>query len=208
MNIGRRVREVREDLGMQRTVLARRVGVAENTIYRIETGTRTPSVELLEKLARALRTDPAELLREEPVPLGKAPRGEGRLEVEIPIPRDSQEWERLVASVRERQDAVEATVEELIKAPRDEANPRRVKWALEEAQDCATAIALAMPGSRREQGKIVVEITPSSPDLAPFKEYQAAWRFYEGIRDRLADAGLVVLEERAGLPPEPVVVGI
>ncbi|MDP9475643.1 MAG: helix-turn-helix domain-containing protein [Actinomycetota bacterium] len=58
---------------MQRTVLARRVGVAENTIYRIETGKRTPSVELLEKIARELRTEPAELLRElaEPVGAGK-----------------------------------------------------------------------------------------------------------------------------------------
>src|SRR5215203_1443854 len=75
MDIGRRVREVREDLGMQRTVLARRVGVAENTIYRIETGKRTPSVEVLEKIARELRTEPAEFLRE-PVPLHEAPQVE------------------------------------------------------------------------------------------------------------------------------------
>ncbi len=72
MDIGQRVREVREDLGMQRTVLARRVGAAENTIYRIETGKRTPSVELLEKIARELRTEPAEFLRE-PVPLDETP---------------------------------------------------------------------------------------------------------------------------------------
>jgi transcriptional regulator with XRE-family HTH domain len=64
VDIGRRVREVREDLGMQRTVLARRVGVAENTIYRIETAKRTPSMELLEKIARELRIEPAEFLRE------------------------------------------------------------------------------------------------------------------------------------------------
>jgi transcriptional regulator with XRE-family HTH domain len=77
MDIGRRVREVREDLGMQRTVLARRVGVAENTIYRIETGERTPSVGLLEKIARELRTEPAELLRE-PAPKASAPSNAGR----------------------------------------------------------------------------------------------------------------------------------
>jgi transcriptional regulator with XRE-family HTH domain len=71
MNIGQRVREAREALGMQRTVLARRVGVAENTIYRIETAKRTPSVELLEKIARELRTEPADLFKE-PVPLGEA----------------------------------------------------------------------------------------------------------------------------------------
>src|SRR5829696_3232308 len=76
MDIGRRVREVREDLGMQRTVLARRVGAAENTIYRIETGKRTPSVELLEKIARELRTEPAEFLRG-PVPLAGPPEGTG-----------------------------------------------------------------------------------------------------------------------------------
>src|SRR5215211_6223826 len=72
MNIGQRIREVREDLGMQAAVLARRVEVAPNTIYRIEAGDRTPSVGLLEKIARELRTEPAELLRE-PVPLAEAP---------------------------------------------------------------------------------------------------------------------------------------
>jgi transcriptional regulator with XRE-family HTH domain len=72
MNIGQRVREAREALGMQRTVLARRVGVAENTIYRIETAKRTPSVELLEKIARELRTEPAEFLREPALSGGKA----------------------------------------------------------------------------------------------------------------------------------------
>jgi transcriptional regulator with XRE-family HTH domain len=72
MNVGQRIREVREDLGMQATVLARRAGVAPNTIYRIETGERTPSMALLEKIARELRTEPAELLRE-PVPLAEAP---------------------------------------------------------------------------------------------------------------------------------------
>jgi len=77
---------------MQRTVLARRVGAAENTIYRIETGKRTPSVELLEKIARELRTEPAEFLRE-PVPLAEAPQESGPPQVsredleklEIPI---------------------------------------------------------------------------------------------------------------------------
>jgi transcriptional regulator with XRE-family HTH domain len=75
MNIGQRVREAREALGMQRTVLARRVGVAENTIYRIETGKRTPSIELLEGIARELRTEPAELLRERSSSAEAAPRG-------------------------------------------------------------------------------------------------------------------------------------
>src|SRR5215203_6089834 len=71
MNIGQRIREVREDLGMQAAVLARRVEVAPNTIYRIETGDRLPSVGLLEKIAWELRTEPAELLRGPNVPLAE-----------------------------------------------------------------------------------------------------------------------------------------
>jgi transcriptional regulator with XRE-family HTH domain len=64
MNIGRRIRAVREDLGMPQAELARRAGVASNTIYLIETDRRRPSVGLLEKIARELRTEPAELMRE------------------------------------------------------------------------------------------------------------------------------------------------
>jgi len=72
MNIGARVREAREDLGMSQAELARRAGVARNYIVMIEHGGRTPSVGLLEKIAHELRTEPAELLRE-PVPLADAP---------------------------------------------------------------------------------------------------------------------------------------
>ena len=72
MNIGQRIKEVREELGMQAAVLARRVGVAPNTIYRIEAGDRTPSVALLEKIARELRTEPADLFKEPALPLGDA----------------------------------------------------------------------------------------------------------------------------------------
>jgi transcriptional regulator with XRE-family HTH domain len=71
MNIGARVREAREDLGMSQAELARRAGVARNHIVMIEHGGRTPSVGLLEKIAHELRTEPAELLRE-PVPLDEA----------------------------------------------------------------------------------------------------------------------------------------
>ena len=49
---------------MQRSVLARRAGVAANHLYMIETGARTPSLGLVEKIAHELRVEPAELLRE------------------------------------------------------------------------------------------------------------------------------------------------
>jgi transcriptional regulator with XRE-family HTH domain len=82
MNIGQRIKEVREELGMQAAVLARRVGVAPNTIYRIEAGDRKPSVALLEKIAGELRTEPADLFRE-PVPLAEASQETGHTEAEV-----------------------------------------------------------------------------------------------------------------------------
>ena len=68
MNVGQRMREAREELGMPQTVLARRVGVVRHTIARYESGEHEPSFEMLEKIARELRTEPAAFLRE-PVPL-------------------------------------------------------------------------------------------------------------------------------------------
>ncbi len=66
MHIGRRIREVRESLGMSAAELARRVGVAPNTVWRYESGEREPSMAMLAKIARELRTEPAELLRDPP----------------------------------------------------------------------------------------------------------------------------------------------
>jgi transcriptional regulator with XRE-family HTH domain len=77
MDVGQRIREAREDLGMPQTVLARRVGVNRNTIWRYESGEHEPSFAMLQKIARELRTEPAEFLRE-PVPLAEAPRRAGR----------------------------------------------------------------------------------------------------------------------------------
>ncbi len=68
MDIGKKIRAAREDLGMPATVLARRVGVGRNTISRYEAGDREPSVSMLEKIARELRIELVDLLRE-PVPL-------------------------------------------------------------------------------------------------------------------------------------------
>lgn len=71
MSVGQRIREAREDLGMPQTVLARRVGVARNTIARYETGEHEPSFAMLGKIARELRTEAHEFFREAaPAPVG------------------------------------------------------------------------------------------------------------------------------------------
>ena len=80
MDVGRRIREVREDLGMPAAVLARRIGVAPNTVWRYESGEREPSMTMLEKIAHELRTEPAELMRDPALGAGKgeAPQETGR----------------------------------------------------------------------------------------------------------------------------------
>jgi transcriptional regulator with XRE-family HTH domain len=106
MDIGRRIRETREDLGMPRNELARRVGVAGNHLYMIESGSRMPSLGLVERVAHALRVTPADLVREEPENvLTGAPKADvpapGRL-VDLP---QVKEW-------LARQDATFATMPE------------------------------------------------------------------------------------------------
>lgn len=49
-----RVREWRERRGMSYRVLAERAGIALSTLYRIESGKASPTVDMLAKLAEAL----------------------------------------------------------------------------------------------------------------------------------------------------------
>ncbi len=47
---------------MTQAALAKKVGVHQVTIARLETGVRRPSMDLLQKLAKVLRVKVAELL--------------------------------------------------------------------------------------------------------------------------------------------------
>jgi transcriptional regulator with XRE-family HTH domain len=97
VNIGRKMREIREDLGMSQAELARRAGVARNTVVLIEANKRTPSVGLLETFAHLLRTEPAELVREPTLTRKDEPlrgaRPEERKEAQLLT------WRNLVSSV-------------------------------------------------------------------------------------------------------------
>ena len=59
---GQHLQALRRQRGWSQAELARRVGVAKNTITRLEIGNRQPSVDLLERLARVLRVSLADLL--------------------------------------------------------------------------------------------------------------------------------------------------
>lgn len=53
MSIASVVREARRRAGLTQAALAERAGVPRSTVARIESGARTPSVELVERLVRA-----------------------------------------------------------------------------------------------------------------------------------------------------------
>jgi len=185
--------------------------VDKDTLSKIERGLRHPYDVTLSKLARGYGV-PVEDLLEEPIPLAEASQETGRLEeerLEADSPKDRQHWERVLASVRERQPEVEAKVEELVALPdQSKADLYQVKWALDEAQDCLHTLMLALPGSRREQNKIVLEIDLFSIDPDQWEELGKAELFYNGIVKRLVEVGLVELKERTGQKAEPVPVGI
>ena len=97
MNIGRKVREVREDIGMPRAELARRIGMSETNMLRIESGQRQPSIRSLELIASALRTEPSQLLepagKEPALPKHSAPTPEaGPTQIEMGRPGDEAEY--------------------------------------------------------------------------------------------------------------------
>ena len=53
MSIVSIVREARRRAGLTQAALAKKAGVPKSTVGRIESGARTPSVELVERLVRA-----------------------------------------------------------------------------------------------------------------------------------------------------------
>jgi transcriptional regulator with XRE-family HTH domain len=69
MSIGERIRDLRWDRRLKQGELARRAGIAQNTLSQIELGHATPSIPTLEKIARGLHAEPSELLEETAGPL-------------------------------------------------------------------------------------------------------------------------------------------
>src|SRR5215208_5807141 len=161
MDIGRRIRDVREALGMPAAELARRVGVAPNTVWRYEFGEREPSMAMLEKIAHALRTEPAELLRE-PSPSAEPP----------PPPRG---WEIDSASVEDVQRA-------LLDAERLRETARhRVEDALASIADAEASAADAQASYREQQADALASIADAEASVA---DAQVSYR--EDYREQVA----------------------
>ena len=63
----KQLRSRREKLGLSRAALAKQIAVDGMTVYRWEAGLRSPSLEMIDRLAKALGISPRKLLRTEPL---------------------------------------------------------------------------------------------------------------------------------------------
>ncbi len=54
MDIGKRIEEIREQVGLSQSALARAIGTSQSGISQIEAGERNPSFEMLRQIAKAL----------------------------------------------------------------------------------------------------------------------------------------------------------
>ena len=66
MNIGKRLRVLREAKGLSQGDIERRSGLLRSYISRVEGGYTAPSLSTLEKFAKALNVEPYQFLFEEP----------------------------------------------------------------------------------------------------------------------------------------------
>lgn len=64
MNIGGGIKKVREDLGLSQQTLTRRLKVSENYVSLMESNRKTPSWEMICRLAAALKVSVTQLVNE------------------------------------------------------------------------------------------------------------------------------------------------
>ncbi|MCC6316616.1 MAG: XRE family transcriptional regulator [Gemmatimonadaceae bacterium] len=62
MDIGKRIGEIRGQVGLSQSGLARAVGTSQSAISQIEAGERNPSFDMLRQIARALNVSVAHLV--------------------------------------------------------------------------------------------------------------------------------------------------
>lgn len=113
---------------MPRAVLARRVGAVPQHLYLIENGERTPSVGMLEKIARVLRIEPALLLQERetvkeerPLSLGPLPKDVAGFARSVGLQPEPYFTEGFELSTEEVRSAYEAVYVRLLRAEAEEA---------------------------------------------------------------------------------------
>lgn len=96
MDLGRKVRSLRESRGLSLKLLAERAGVSESFVSQIERGVANPSVASLRRLAEALDASVGSLF-EGPATLGRVIRPQDRARLVDPARR----WEDFLLTPRE-----------------------------------------------------------------------------------------------------------
>ncbi len=64
VKFGKRIKELRGELGMTQEMLAAKIGLDRSYVGFIERGERNPSLEVIFDIAAALKVKPDELLKE------------------------------------------------------------------------------------------------------------------------------------------------
>ncbi len=99
MNIGKRLRTLREAKALSQGDIERRSGLLRSYISRVESGYTAPSLPTLEKFAKALEIEPYQLLyQSEGRP--KSPRIPIRPSISKPVQRLGKLYDRMSTSNR------------------------------------------------------------------------------------------------------------
>jgi transcriptional regulator with XRE-family HTH domain len=65
-DFARRIRALRSSRGISQAELARAAGLSRGYLSRVEIGMQSPTLEVIERLAAALKVRPADLLEDKP----------------------------------------------------------------------------------------------------------------------------------------------
>lgn len=105
MNVGKRIRALREAKGFSQADIEKRSGLLRSYVSRVENGYTSPSLSTLEKLAKAIEVEPYQLLFEE----RKSPKKFGPTLITTPFPSTSR-LARIFGLSRERVDRISRLV--------------------------------------------------------------------------------------------------
>ena len=86
MDVGKRIRTLREAKGLSQADIEKRSGLLRSYVSRVENGYTAPSLETLEKLAKALEVEVPRLLFKEPT----SPKKFRRTLIKTPFPSTAE----------------------------------------------------------------------------------------------------------------------
>src|SRR5271157_3313951 len=111
MEIGRRIRTLREAKGLSQADIEKRSGLLRSYVSRVENGHTAPSLSTLEKIAKAIEVEPYQLLSGEPRP----PKKFGPTLITTPFPSTAR-IAKVFGISKERVNRISRWVEDIQKS--------------------------------------------------------------------------------------------